>query len=117
MGCGASKSADPGIAPAEKAQAPAKKEIQKEIPPTKDVVPKKESKADGADQIRANFDAAAAVTVATGDPGLGGGREGGEYEEQRRSAPVGRHATGGAPKPSTGSAHLALLHLPPADQL
>ena len=70
MGCGASKSADPGIAPAEKAQAPAKKEIQKEIPPTKDVVPKKESKADGADQIGANFDAAAAVTVATGTAAL-----------------------------------------------
>ena len=69
MGCGASKSADPGIAPAEKA-APAKKEIQKEIPPTKDVVPKKESKADGADQIGANFDAAAAVTVATGTAAL-----------------------------------------------
>ena len=70
MGCGASKSADPGIAPAEKAQAPAKKEIQKEIPPTKDVVPKKESKADGADQIGANFDAAVAVTVATGTAAL-----------------------------------------------
>ena len=70
MGCGASKSADPGIAPAEKAQAPAKKEIQKEIPPTKDVVPKKESKADGADQIGANFDAAAAVTIATGTAAL-----------------------------------------------
>ena len=70
MGCGASKSADPGIAPAENAHAPAKKEIPKEIPPTKDVVPKKESKADGADQIGANFDAAAAVTVATGTAAL-----------------------------------------------
>ena len=60
MGCGASKSADPGVAPAEKEEKrPQKKE---------DHV--KKSKLDGADDIGANFDAAAAVTVATGTAAL-----------------------------------------------
>ena len=59
MGCGASKSADPGVAPAEK--RPQKKE---------DKVLVKKSKLDGADDIGANFDAAAAVTVATGTAAL-----------------------------------------------
>ena len=55
MGCGASNSADPGVAPAEK--RPEKKEDKDDV---------KKSKLDGADDIGANFDAAAAVTVATG---------------------------------------------------
>lgn len=62
MGCGASKSADPGVAPAEKEEKrPQKKE---------DKGPVKKSKLDGADDIGANFDAAAAVTVATGTAAL-----------------------------------------------
>ena len=59
MGCGASKSADPGVAPAEK--RPEKKEDKDHV---------KKSKLDGADDIGANFDAAAAVTVATGTAAL-----------------------------------------------
>ena len=62
MGCGASKSADPGVAPAEKEEKrPQKKEDKDHV---------KKSKLDGADDIGANFDAAAAVTVATGTAAL-----------------------------------------------
>ena len=62
MGCGASKSADPGVAPAEKEEKrPKKKEDKDHV---------KKSKLDGADDIGANFDAAAAVTVATGTAAL-----------------------------------------------
>ena len=58
MGCGASKSADPGVAP--RRSAP-RKRGQDHL---------KKSKLDGADDIGANFDAAAAVTVATGTAAL-----------------------------------------------
>ena len=93
MGCGASKSADPGVAPAEK--RPEKKEDKDHV---------KKSKLDGADDIGANFDAAAAVTVATGTAAL--------YAGGRLLSP-GLDYGAGTPLPSARSKLTAILPMVP----